>query len=291
MRPEEGRHGLSSPLLSIRRNYGLVRPLKISADWASTALVALVAGPSGADGVGLRAAMIPAELAEMLFTVPGPNDGRLAAMIPAELAVMLSTDAGLRAAMIPAELAEMLFTVPGPNDGRLAAMIPAELAVMLSTDAGLRAAMIPAELAEMLFTVAGPNDGRLAAMIPAELAVMLFTAAGPYDGRVAAMIPNEFEIMLFTAPDEDNPRSWSFLEPLRPALSLPLMVVATRAATAQHAARILRGVIIEKVVVERSGDAKTIGSDRIESNKYDSKRFWHRTPKTFLCLHDLHVLL
>jgi hypothetical protein len=78
-------------------------------------------------------------------------------------------------------------------------------------------------------------------------------------GLTVAMIANELAIMLSTAFDGDNPTSWSFLEPLRPALSLPLplsMVVATRAATAKHAAIILRGV--ETVMVEISGGAETI---------------------------------
>jgi hypothetical protein len=204
----------------------LVRPFKISADWDSTKLVAVVAGTPSTNGGRLTAAMIPAELTGMLFTAAGTNDG------------------GLRVATIPAELTGMLFTAAGTNDG------------------GLIVATIPAELTGMLFTAAGTNGGGLiVATIPAELTGMLFTASSTNGdgGLIVPTIPAELIIMLSTAFDGDNPRIWSFLEPLRPALSLPLMVVATRAATAKHATRILRGVI-EKVMVERSGDVKTIES-------------------------------
>ena len=101
---------------------------------------------------------------------------------------------------------------------------------------GLRVARIPAELAGMLLTAAGTNGG----------------------GLIVATIPNELAIMLFTAFDGEN---WSFREPLRPPLSLPLMAVATRAATAKHATVILMGV--DKVMVERS-DAESI-----ECENYD----------------------
>jgi homoserine dehydrogenase len=69
-------------------------------------------------------------------------------------------------------------------------------------------------------------------------------------GKIEAMILFELPIMLATVSAGESPTGiWSFLEPLRPALSLPFMVVATnKAATAKHATMILRGV--EKVMVE-----------------------------------------
>jgi hypothetical protein len=68
-------------------------------------------------------------------------------------------------------------------------------------------------------------------------------------GLREAMIAFELAIMLFdarfgfTGGTTKNP-GWSFLDPLRPALFTlpPLMVVATKAATAKHATIIFMGV-------------------------------------------------
>jgi hypothetical protein len=90
--------------------------------------------------------------------------------------------------------------------------------------------------------------------LAAGVSTALVAVAGGFNGggglRVMT-IPNELAIMLLTAFDGVY---WSCLEPLRPALSLPLIAVATKAATAKHATIILRGA--EKVMAKR--DAETI---------------------------------
>jgi hypothetical protein len=67
-------------------------------------------------------------------------------------------------------------------------------------------------------------------------------------GTIDAMITFELKKMLVTASPGESP-TWSFLEPLRPALSLPFMVATTnKAATAKHTTIILMGVA--KVMAE-----------------------------------------
>jgi hypothetical protein len=74
----------------------------------------------------------------------------------------------------------------------------------------------------------------------------------------------------------------SDLEPLRPALSLPLIEVATRAATAKHATMILRGR--EKVMVEKRSNVKIMTNFSFScSLVYAENEIW-RKRKSLRCV-------
>jgi hypothetical protein len=85
-------------------------------------------------------------------------------------------------------------------------------------------------------------------------------------GLMEAMIAFELAKMLLITTDGGAPTNcWSFLDPLRPALALlPLMAVATKAATAKQATMILKGV--EKVMVERK-ISNSFGKDAMRTEK------------------------
>jgi hypothetical protein len=129
----------------------------------------------------------------------------------------------------------------GGGGGLIVLMILAELKIALLEANAASPGMMPrADWTSTLLIASVDGDG----------------GGGGGGGLIVLMILAELKTTLFTAWVGRLPTNWSFLEPLRPALSLPLMEVATKAATAKQATIILMGE--ERVMVGNVGNVKLV---------------------------------